>query len=74
MKLWNPIFSKPEALKYDVAAQTAAQSVAPMTPEEARARGKRNVAIALALAAFVAVVFVMTIVRLQGQVPGLPSN
>lgn len=34
---------------------------------EGRARGRRNVAIALALLAFVALLFVLTLVRLKDQ-------
>ncbi len=40
----------------------------PLTAEEVRARGRRNVAIALALGGFVALLFVLTLVRLKGQV------
>jgi len=38
----------------------------PMTPDEAKARSGRNMAIAIGLVAFVALVFVITIARLQG--------
>ncbi len=40
----------------------------PLTPAQARARRSRNVAIALALGALVALFFAMTIVRLGGHV------
>lgn len=40
----------------------------PMTPEEARARSRRNLAIGLALAGFVVLMFVLTLVRLKAQV------
>lgn len=40
---------------------------APLTPEQARARRSRNVAIAIALFALVALFFAMTIVRLGGH-------
>jgi hypothetical protein len=39
-----------------------------LSAEEKRARGRRNVAIALTLAAFVVLVFVITLVRLKEQV------
>jgi len=38
------------------------------TPEEARARNKRSIAIALGLVAFIILVFVITVVRLGGNV------
>lgn len=38
-----------------------------LTPEEVRARRSRNIAIALALGAMVALFFAMTIVRLGGN-------
>ncbi len=41
---------------------------APLTPEQVRARRSRNMAIALALFAMVALFFAMTIVRLGGHV------
>ncbi len=40
----------------------------PPPTDEQRARGRRNVAIALTLAAFVLLVFVITLVRLKEQV------
>ena len=39
--------------------------VRPLTEEEARARGKRNLWLALALVAFVAMVLAITIIRLS---------
>lgn len=42
-----------------------------LTPEE-KARNGRNIAIALGLAAFVAIVFVTTIIRLGGNVAQRP--
>jgi len=38
------------------------------TPEAARARRRRNIALGLALLAFAALIFVVTIVRLGGNV------
>ena len=48
-----------------------AQFVAPSAAESA-ARKRRNVALALALLGFVALVFVITLVRLQGNVLNRP--
>lgn len=39
-----------------------------LSPDELRARSRRNVAIAVALTAFVVLVFAVTIVRLKEQV------
>jgi len=39
-----------------------------LTPDQEKARSKRNLAIALSLAAFVVIVFVITVINLQ-QVP-----
>jgi len=39
-----------------------------MTPEAERARNRRNILLALAIGAFVLLVFVVTIVRLKGSV------
>ena len=47
-----------------------------LTPGEQKARSRRNVAIGLALAAFVALVFVVTMVRLAQNAanhPGAPG-
>jgi hypothetical protein len=44
----------------------------PLTPEEARARGRRNLAIALGLLAFVALVFLVTVFHLKGSVAERP--
>lgn len=41
------------------------------TPEAAKARARRNVAIALGLVAFAALLFIVTMVRLAGQTPRL---
>jgi hypothetical protein len=38
-----------------------------MSPEEAKARGRRNIAIALGLLLFALILFVVTLVRMQGQ-------
>ncbi len=38
------------------------------TPEAAKARSRRNIAMALALAGFVILIFVVTLVRLGGNV------
>jgi hypothetical protein len=38
-------------------------------PEAAKARRNRSVAIALGLAAFIAIVFVVTLLKLSGNVP-----
>lgn len=38
-------------------------------PEFIRARNRRSIAIALGLVAFVALIFIVTYVRLQGNVP-----
>ena len=43
-----------------------------LTPKQAEARNKRNVAIALSLAAFVVLIFAVTIVRLGGNVLDQP--
>lgn len=40
----------------------------PLTPDEVRARGKRNLAIALILGAMVVVFFIVTLVQLSGNV------
>lgn len=39
-----------------------------LTPEEAKARGKRNLAVALILGAMVIVFFIVTLVQLSGNV------
>lgn len=39
-----------------------------MTPDELRARKRRNVWIALSIAAFIVLVFAITLVQLQGNV------
>lgn len=39
-----------------------------LTPEELKKRKERNIAIALALGAFIILVFIVTIVRLGGNV------
>ena len=41
-----------------------------LTPEELKARKRRNMAIALGLVAFMALVFVTTLLRLQANVGG----
>ena len=41
-----------------------------LTPEELKARKSRNIAIALGLVAFMALVFVTTLLRLQANVGG----
>ena len=41
-----------------------------LTPEELKARKRRNVAIALGLVAFMVLVFVTTLLRLQANVGG----
>jgi hypothetical protein len=41
-----------------------------LTPEELKARKRRNLAIALGLVAFMALVFVTTLLRLQANVAG----
>ena len=41
-----------------------------LTPEELKARKRRNSAIALGLVAFMALVFVTTLLRLQANVGG----
>ena len=41
-----------------------------LTPEELKARKRRNLAIALGLVAFMALVFVTTLLRLQANVGG----
>jgi hypothetical protein len=41
-----------------------------LTPEELKARKRRNIAIALGLVAFMALVFVTTLLRLQANVGG----
>jgi hypothetical protein len=38
------------------------------SPEAARARRRRSIAIALSLAAFVVLVFIVTLVRIKGHV------
>ncbi len=43
-----------------------------LTPKQAEVRSQRNIAIALSLIAFVALVFVVTIVRLGGNVLDRP--
>lgn len=47
--------------------------VRPLTAEEAKARGKRNIWLALALVAFVAMVLAITVVRLS-QNAGMPDG
>ena len=44
-----------------------------LTPEELKARKRRNMAIALGLVAFMALVFVTTLLRLQANVGGWPA-
>ena len=63
----------PEAT--ETPAENAAAPEAPRqrTPEELRAQKRRNVAIALSLAAFMVLVFVVTVVRLQQNTAGLPQ-
>ncbi|GAD58865.1 MULTISPECIES: hypothetical protein [Brevundimonas] len=41
-----------------------------LTPEELKARKRRNIAIALGLVAFMVLVFVTTLLRLQANVGG----
>jgi hypothetical protein len=41
------------------------------TPEAAKARGRRNLAIAIGLGAFAAILFVVTMAQLAGQTPRL---
>ena len=41
-----------------------------LTPEELRARKRRNIALALGLVAFIVLVFVTTVLRLQANVAG----
>lgn len=41
--------------------------MSPIKSEEERARGRRNLAIAISLVAFVVLVFVVTIVKLRGN-------
>ena len=41
-----------------------------LTPEELKARKRRNIAIALGLVAFMVLVFVTTLLRLQANVAG----
>ncbi|BCW90236.1 hypothetical protein sos41_34040 [Alphaproteobacteria bacterium SO-S41] len=43
-----------------------------LTPEQAKARRSRNIAVALMLVALVALFFVMTIVRMGGAVMDRP--
>lgn len=45
----------------------------PMTPQEARNRRARNVAIGLVLVAFIALVYAVTLARLSGTMPGAGS-
>jgi hypothetical protein len=40
----------------------------PLTPDEVKARGKRNLAVALILGAMVVLFFVVTLVQLSGNV------
>ena len=40
-----------------------------LTPEQQRARGKRNIMLALSILAFVALVFFVTIARLKAGAP-----
>lgn len=47
--------------------------VRPLTEEEAKARGKRNIWLALALVAFVIMVLAVTVVRLS-QNAGMPDG
>ena len=47
-------------------------NVRPLTPEEAQARRKRSIAIALALGALVVLFFVLTIAKLGPQVLNRP--
>ncbi len=41
---------------------------AELSPEEAKARGRRNLAIAFGLIGFALLLFVVTLVRMKGQV------
>lgn len=41
-----------------------------LTPEQLRARKRRNVALALALVGFIVLVFVATVLRLQANIAG----
>lgn len=47
--------------------------VRPLSEEEAKARGKRNIWLALALVAFVAMVLAITVIRLS-QNAGMPDG
>jgi len=47
--------------------------VRPLTEEEAKARGRRNIWLALALVAFVVMVLAVTVVRLS-QNAGMPDG
>jgi hypothetical protein len=47
---------------------TKLEPVRPLTAEEAKARGKRNLAVALILGAMVIVFFIVTLVQLSGNV------
>jgi hypothetical protein len=47
--------------------------VRPLTAEEAKARGRRNIWLALALVAFVVMVLAVTVVRLS-QNAGMPDG
>ena len=68
-QIWKPIRQENPAAR-DRAAHRAAHSadVTPLTPEEAKARGRRNVAIALGLLAFVALIFLVTVFQMKGAV------
>ncbi|MEM9495665.1 MAG: hypothetical protein AAGA09_06640 [Pseudomonadota bacterium] len=52
----------------DPSIETSSQSDNRLTPEEEQKRRQRNVAIALGLALFMALVFAVTILRLGGAV------
>lgn len=43
-----------------------------LTPEEAKARGKRNLAIAAALGVMVLIFFIVTIVQIGGNIANRP--
>ncbi len=47
-----------------------APRIEPFSPQDMARRRKRNIALALALAAMVVLFFITTLVRLGGHVPG----
>ncbi len=49
-------------------ANTPSPSAYGLSPEEKKKRGQRNIAIALALGAFIILVFLVTILRIGGAV------